>query len=212
MRGFALNGPAIQTARQRLGLTQEQFAAQAQCDVKTVRKAEKSGRVDAYVAIRLASVLQTTVEELTDRGSSEQQGKNCEVVAAWIEAFNQRDPGLVAELFDEEGAITVVSDVPIPGSGEFRGKSEIYSWAKTCFATYHTQRIDADMHRIISAGDVVFVYNTQEVQVSSMLTDRSTRASAMHEFFIRNGKILTHRIITNTASLEKLVRDADAAT
>ena len=58
MRGIVANGGAIVAARRAAGLTQEQLASAADCDVKTVRKAEQGReRVDLRVVVRIAKTL-----------------------------------------------------------------------------------------------------------------------------------------------------------
>jgi len=209
MRGIPVNGKLIQTIRTSQGLTQERMAAEADCDVKTLRKAEKSGHVDQSTVERLAQTLGVEPQELIDAGSLEQETANIQLILDWQKVFNRRDPAAIADFFHEDGSVTVMSDIPIPGGGEFSGKEAVYQWANICFEPYLTEPITPDMMQIDAIRDLVFVRGKIDVEVTVINTNQSGKASATHEFRIRDGKILTHRVVTNTALFAKLIEKAE---
>jgi len=209
MRGSPVNGKRILTIRKSQGMTQEQLAAEADCDVKTLRKAEKSQRVDQSTLKRIAEALNVELPKLINAAALEREQANIQLVLDWQEAFNRRDAAAVAEFFHEDGSVTVMTDVPIPGGGEFLGKEAVYQWAKTCFETYLTEPITPEMMQIDAVRDLVFLRGKTDVEMTVINTNQSTKASATHEFRIKNGKILSHRVVTNTALFAKLVEQAE---
>ena len=57
MRGATANGVKIAELRAAAGLTQEMLASDCACDVKTVRSAERSKRMDIRTLQRIAERL-----------------------------------------------------------------------------------------------------------------------------------------------------------
>jgi transcriptional regulator with XRE-family HTH domain len=57
MRGVAANGAYIKATRRSRGLTQEELANAARCDIKTVYRAESALRLDMATLARLADTL-----------------------------------------------------------------------------------------------------------------------------------------------------------
>jgi transcriptional regulator with XRE-family HTH domain len=57
-RGVAANGASIRQARRLGGLTQEALATAAKCDEKTIRRAERSCRLDIATLLRIADALE----------------------------------------------------------------------------------------------------------------------------------------------------------
>jgi hypothetical protein len=57
LRGIQTNGVSIYRVRRLRGMTQEMLAAAAACDEKTIRRAEKSCRLDIATLRRIAEAL-----------------------------------------------------------------------------------------------------------------------------------------------------------
>jgi transcriptional regulator with XRE-family HTH domain len=64
MRGVQVIGETIRSQRRQRGLTQEQLAAQADCDVKTLRQAEHSRAIDLSSLKRIALALNLNYVDL----------------------------------------------------------------------------------------------------------------------------------------------------
>ncbi len=212
MRGTPVDGQLIRKTRKSMGLTQEQLAADAECDVKTLRKAEKSQHIDQCTVDRIALALKLEATDLINSAALDVEQANIQLVLSWQEAFNRRDPVAMAELFHTDGSVTVMADIPMPGGGEFLGKDGVLEWGRVCFATMRTQHITRDMFQIDAAGDFVFMRGLTDVEVTSLITNQTAKASAAHEFRIRNGKIAALRVITNTAAIAKILQKIDDET
>jgi transcriptional regulator with XRE-family HTH domain len=205
MRGIQLNGPAIKQHRKSLGLTQQRLAFQAECDTKTIRKAENSKRVDVDTALRIATALGVAIGELVESPSAERQQQNTQVAETWVEAFNARDPEAVADCFHKDGAIHVLAEPSIPGAGEFRGREQVRQWAQTTFETFHSEPVTRDMYAVDAVRDYVFL-RVENVTVKCLPSGKQTKASAMWEFTIRGGKIVRLKIYPESGAMEAIYR------
>lgn len=205
MRGIQLNGPVIQQRRKALGLTQQRLAFRADCDTKTVRKAENSKRVDLATALRVASALGVAISELVEPLSPDLQRANIQTAEDWVAAFNARNPDGVAGCFHRDGAINVLADPATPGAGEFRGQEGVRQWARVFFETFISQAVTRDMYTIDAIGDYVFL-RIDRALVKCLLNGEQTEASAMWEFTIRRGKIIRLTIYPESGAIEGIYR------
>lgn len=207
MRGIPVKGHSILETRKSLGLTQEQLAAQAHCDVKTIRKAEKSQPVDSSILKNLADALGVEQSAFVDTASAHREQHVLEVALSWLNAFNTRDPVAVAELYHAAGSVTVMADPKLPGGGQFLSREGVQQWASVCFEAMITEPMTSNMFQIDVAGDYVILRSIVAIQVTSLLTHRSVGAAAAHEFQIQEGKILSHRIFADSDAIASLFRD-----
>jgi len=205
MRGIQLHGPAIKQQRKSLGLTQQRLAFQAECDTKTIRKAENSQRVDVDTALRIAAALGVAIGDLVAPSSIEHQRANTLVAEAWVDAFNARDPEAVTNCFHEDGVIHVLADRSTPGAGEFGGHARIREWALVSFETFHSEPVTRDMYAIDAVGDHVFL-RVENATVRCRHNGEQTKASAMWEFTIRGGKIVRLKIYPESGAMEAIYR------
>lgn len=65
-KGTIANGAVITAARKARGLSQEQLAAKVGCDVRTLRSAEKSGKVKISTLAEIGAALSLSVSQLLD--------------------------------------------------------------------------------------------------------------------------------------------------
>lgn len=205
MRGVPVDGEKVLRRRKSLGLTQEQLALQANCDVKTVRKAERSFHIDHSVLDRLAVALETAKQDLVDLHTLGVEEANVQRILAWQDAFNDRDVERLLTFYHDEGQVEVVFNTQIPGGGVFSGIAAVQQWLTTILATYRTQFITRDMFQIDSAKDFVFMRSVREAEVEAIATGEKTTAQAAHEFQLQDGKILSHRIFSDTEKLSRII-------
>ena len=93
MRSIEIDGPKLSQLRTDAGLTREDLAAAAPCDVKTLWKAEnRNGPISLRVAGRIADALNVSFSDivLATEQLTEQQ-RNISIVEQWNEAFFARD-------------------------------------------------------------------------------------------------------------------------
>ncbi len=205
MRGIQVSGSKIRQLRKARGLTQQELAFQAQCDVKTIRKAENSKRVDLSTAGRLAAVLGVNVRDLAAAPTKSDVAAGVAIVQAWTAAFNSRDPQAVAKVYDDNGVIIVMASPNIPGGGTFTGKEEIRRWAQESFNAFDVEKMGPDNQRIDTLGDVVFLRTARDLRVTSCATGQIAYAGAANEMRFADGKILEHRIYADTNALASIL-------
>jgi transcriptional regulator with XRE-family HTH domain len=204
MRGAVARGVRIASLRADAGLTQEALAAACDCDVKTVRSAEHSKRLDFATLCRIADKLGVPFKDIAVLDSPDSRRSNIQAVERWIAAFNAREPAAVAACFHEQGSITVLADRALPGSGEYRGRASIRSWAETCFATFLAQTITPSMYRLDAADDYVFV-RVERPKLTCLLNGNQTLATVMWEFHVQDGLLSNFRVYVDSGVIERMV-------
>jgi transcriptional regulator with XRE-family HTH domain len=211
MRGAAADGGSIQSLRRARGLTQEELAKRAVCDVKTVRKAEKNGRLDLATLHRLAAALDVSTPQIT-RSADDSPGKqqaNLRSVLSWLDAFNRRDvEGLVAT-FRADGVSHIPGADDIPSGGTYRGAQELHRHFTEAFQLFQTECITPDMYDIHAEGD--FVVLRGYARVVHIPSGRQERCYVVHEFRFQKGKIAEMYITTDTRAFYRLARGEDRA-
>jgi ketosteroid isomerase-like protein len=190
-------------------LTQEQLAAQSECDVKTVRKAEKSGHVDQSIVESLSQTLGIEPRNLIDTALLDREGGDIEIAMSWLDTFNQRDAERLAELYHEEGTLKVMMDDKLLGGGLFIGRTGVTQWASVCFDAMLTEQVTHNMFQIDVAGCFVFVRSIRDLQVTSLRTNQHIYAPVACEFQMRMGKIWSHRIFSDTDAIARLLSEAE---
>lgn len=205
MRGVPVNGGEVLRLRRSLVLTQERLAAAADCDVKTVRKAEKSQHVDHSVLNRLAEALGVSSENLVDSRLLGQEQANTDTILQWQEAFNERDVEQIVSFYDRNAFVEVVFNDQIPGGGLFQGIDAIRDWVTLALGTYQTQHITPDMFEIDGANDLVFMRSVRPAEVRIIATGATTTAQAAHEFRLAQGLVIAHRIFSDTEKISQIL-------
>jgi uncharacterized protein (TIGR02246 family) len=208
MRGALANGERILALRLAAGLTQERLATDCRCDVKTIRGAERSKRMDAATLRRIADRLGIRFSEVIADDPGRIQDDSIAVVDRFHRAFNTRDPDAVALCFTEDGAVIVYADPRLPGSGEFRGRAQVREWAGACFAAYVADKVDRENREIRAVGNYVFVRVVRS-NVRSLQTGQEAAASLMSEFECAAGGIALLRIYPESGAIERIALDVD---
>jgi transcriptional regulator with XRE-family HTH domain len=206
MRGVIPDGSKLRDLRRSAGWTQEQLASLAECDVKTLRAAEQSRRVDLSTLTQLAARLGLSSRELLrEPGSSEVPAEAAiAAVQQFHLAFGSRDPEAVADCFLPDGIVTTMAHPGLPGAGEFRGRTRIHEWASTCFEAYRTDPVTEENSELSVAGDRVFV-RLKQPRVQHRASRNEARITLMSEFRIDGGAIASLLICPHSGAMEELV-------
>src|SRR5262245_52335069 len=99
MRGALADGQRVTATRVARGHTQEQLAALAELDVKTVRKAEQGKRLDIETLSRLAAALDVELNRLVRAGGTHAEGAAREVVMRWPALWDAQDADAMLALY-----------------------------------------------------------------------------------------------------------------
>ena len=114
MRGVNVNGERIRELRVTKGLTQELLAAAACCDVKTIRKAEQSGRLDARVVVAIANSLTCSLNELTSAGDKDLAIRRKEIILQWNDFFYRREVEEIMRFHTEDAVWEIPGSEGLP--------------------------------------------------------------------------------------------------
>jgi transcriptional regulator with XRE-family HTH domain len=158
MRGIAADGAAIRHVRWLAGLTQEQLAALAGVDVKTVRNAERGQRVDLATLTRISFALNVDVSKLTiaTRLPLELELRRREAVERWRHAWDVRDMEALLSIYDDNAVLHLPGAPDIPFAGEHRGRETLRRVHEICWSTCATEpTLDGDFSLLVSDNMVI---------------------------------------------------------
>lgn len=205
MRGAEANGSELQTARLGRGLTQEQLAALAGVDVKTVRKAEQGKRLDLDTLTRLAFALQTELQRLLVLSPSETelQIRRRDAVLRWQRAWDEQSHERVLQEFHEDAVLRLPGVGNIPFSGVFRGKEEIRRAHETAWATCRTEPVPADDFPVLVIDDTVLVTSRKGVHLPD---GGIARLTCVHIFRFEGELIREQHVEYDTLEFARLLQ------
>jgi transcriptional regulator with XRE-family HTH domain len=200
MRGVNVDGQRLRSVRVIRGLTQEQLAASAEVDVKTVRKAERSGRIDLATLSRLANALDVRVEQLVR--DAEPDGRRAkQVVERWLAAWDAQDIELLMSTYHNDATLHLPGASHISFGGVFRGKSQIREANETAWATCRTVPYrSADISLLVSES-TVFLQGMKGVYLPD---GEVVSLWCVQSFRIEGDGIIEHRVEYDTLKFVEL--------
>ena len=202
MSGEQSNGKRIREVRKALGLTQEALAKFAQCDLKTLRRAENSGSVNASTLHRISLALNVDFRELTQKplqSSGERangERANTGTVWSFYEVFNLGDALALTDFFHEDATLELPSTALNPDDEVVLGKARIQRRWECAFAESQSEKLSLNNVRIEAAGDYVFA-RAICIRIRRLADSQHFRASFAQDFLLTNGKIHQLTIIQN---------------
>jgi transcriptional regulator with XRE-family HTH domain len=197
MRGAIAEGERIRTTRISRGLTQEQLAARADMDVKTVRKAEQGKRLDAGTLSRLAIALGVQVQTLV-RGAADESAAQAfrrNVVERWQAGWDARDIDAIMTLYHDRAELHLPGGPQIPFSGVHRGKTAIRRAIELAWATAQTVPQQPEDYSLIVSGDSVVLHGRRGLQSPG---GEAVWLSNIHVFTFEGGLIVEQRVDYDT--------------
>ncbi len=159
MRGAFADGALLRSDRIRCGLTQEELADLAGLDVKTVRKAERGGRLDLSTLGRLADVLETETGRLVRWGLqvADLRARRHNELRRWFEAWDAHDRDGVLAIYHEKATLRLPGGPTIPIHGIFHGKAEIGRAHEMAWSTCRTVPARLEELAVYLSDDVAVV-------------------------------------------------------
>lgn len=197
MRGVMADGDKIRMARIRQGLTQEQLAARADLDVKTVRKAEQGKRLDAGTLAQLAHALEVGVQSFVHETADDSttQAARREVVERWQAAWDARDCDAITALYHDRAELHLPGGPQIPFSGVHRGRTEIRQAIELAWATAQTVPQQPVDYSLIVTGDSVVLHGRRGLRSPG---GGAVWLSNIHVFTFEGELILEQRVDYDT--------------
>lgn len=167
MRGVIPNSELIRRLRESAQMTQESLAAIAQADVKTIRKAETSGkRVDLKVIVGIAHALQIGPDELIVRKPVGALSAEylVERVKQWNEAFMRADIDSLLKLHTPDTVLELPGSDDLPVAGRYQGLDALAQHFFKMFSLLRLRRMISDSPKYHVSDNFVFMRVTAEFE------------------------------------------------
>lgn len=200
MRGALPNGFLIRKLRRLATLTQEQLAHLAECDVKTIRKAEKgSERLDLRVLVGIAHTLQCDVHDLVrsepgERAASAKFSYKS-IVLKWHDLLHDSDVDGILELHTDDTLLEVHGADGLPEPRSIRGKPQLSEHLTQLFQKFKMESVTEETTYIDVVDNLVFLRTTPTIRY--LPNDRTYRSRHLNEFEFRADKIARRTVIAN---------------
>jgi len=204
MRGVYTDGETVRSVRTHRGLTQEELADLAGLDVKTVRKAERGGRLDLSTLTRLAVAMETVTGRLVRHGLSEMGLLSCrrDAVLRWLAAWDARDADGVLALYHERATFRLPGRPVIPFHGTCRGKDEIRAAYETAWRTCQTVPASPEDVMIYVMGDTVVLEGLRGVRLPN---GEISRLWCVQIYSFDGDRVIDHRVVYDTLEFARLM-------
>lgn len=208
MRGVVINGELIRERRRNRGMTQEELAHAADCDVRSVRKAEKGvERSDLRIVVGIARALDLEAPELIgeiQESSSDPHG-NLTVVRQWVDAFFRADIQTLLDMHTDDTVLEIPGTEDLPVKDYYEGIDEQRVFLTGFFSAFRLIWYDADNTLFHVSGDHVFMRN--EALITFLPKGKSYRARHVNEFEFRDGKVAKRVVTADYAKLREILFD-----
>lgn len=165
MRGVLVSGVQLRASRIHRGFTQEQLASQTDLDVKTIRKAENSKRIDLETLKRIATTLGQELNHLIQPTGSEAelQARRQEVVWRWNRCWDEHDLAALVAHYHDDATMTLPGGPNIPFAGTFQGREEIACAFRLAWESCRTVTSRQGEITLLVCGDVVLLQGIKGV-------------------------------------------------
>lgn len=211
MRGVPVRGELIRNLRKAAGLTQEQLAATIECDVKTLRKAERGAeRVDLWVVSAIGEALGCETDSLIviDADSDRKAEFHLSLVKQWHAAFADADVDRLLALHSEDTILEIPGSDGLPAAGNFTGIDELRGHFLALFKLFRLRAVQDDDFRIHAVDDLVFHRSTATIEY--LPAGKSYTTVHVNEFEFRDGKIARRVVVADYDGLREIVADCEA--
>ena len=204
MRGVTAYGEGIRSARMRKGITQEELAALADVDVKTVRKAEHGKRMDLKTLARLSLVLGIDVSRLVVREypTTGTDHFYVRVVEEWLNAFDARDIERLMSVYHHDAILHLPGYPDIPFGGRHVGLTEIRNATELAWKTAQTSPQHPGDCTITVSGESVFYYGLRGLHRPN---GERVMLSAIHVFHFEGQKVIEHLVEYDTVAAAEIL-------
>jgi transcriptional regulator with XRE-family HTH domain len=154
-----VDGEAVRRLRKKRGFTQERLAQGAGVDVKTIRKAERSQRLDLATLTRISFALEVEVSDLIVpmRSHRELEISRRDAVLRWHRAWDARDVEALLSVYHDAAVLHQPGEPAIPFAGEHRGKQAIRRAHEIAWSTCKTDPVGADDFRLLVSDNSVIL-------------------------------------------------------
>lgn len=200
-RGILPNVASLRSARKSLGLTQEQLAALAGVDVKTVRNGESGSRLDVASLTTIAAALDLELSEvLADSGAVRKSRYS--VVKRLQLAWLRRDAEQLLLAYHADAVLVLPGEPLIPFSGRHQGHTEIARVCERAWCSL-TELPCRDSKQLVLDSPTAFAFRCCGRFRTN--THQLFRLSCTHIFEFEERQIIHHHIEYDTLALSRIM-------
>ncbi|KAA1260455.1 SnoaL-like domain protein [Rubripirellula obstinata] len=207
MRGVHPDGEKIRLARSAASMTQEEVAGIAQCNVKTIRKAEQgTNRLDLRVIAAIASAFETTVSQLTipDR-NVDHHGHLLQRMDQWIHHFAASDVEGFLSLHTQDSVLEMPGAEDLFTPANCNGIDQLLNHAVVFFKSFRLIELQQKLTHSYAAERFVFLRMTASIEY--IPAGRSYTACHVHEFEFREDKISRRVSVADYGELRQIIKE-----
>ena len=201
-RGIEANGNEIKLSRKRMGWTQEQLAAEADCAARTIRAAEQGKRVDATTLYAIATALSVSVETLSviPVTSATCQNRNKETVTKWVDAYIGHDLELLLSLHHPDTVLELPGTAPILSKSRWEGLEELREHlTNDVMKVFEFQNVQ--QQQLDAVDDLVFHRSVMTGLIRA--NGASVTAAYFNEFRFLDDKIIWRRTVSDLSEVKE---------
>lgn len=169
MRGVHANGKQIKAARVVRGWTQEQLAASAGVDAKTVRKAERDQRLDIGTLTKLGFALELNVSALIipNPSPTELEIRRRDAILRWHRAWDAQDIEGLLSVYDDSAVLRLPGGPDIPFAGVHSGKEAIRRVHEIAWSTCETDPVSSEDFNLLASDNSVILSGKKGIRLPS---------------------------------------------
>lgn len=201
MRGILPKGNEIHAARIARGLTQRDLAKLSKLDIKTIRKAEQSVRLDAATIRCIAEALNAEYAQLIQTAPANAE-LHQEVVRKLSKFYDDQDIGRMLELYQPDAVLQLPGGPDIPFGGEFRGHEQIAQAHLANWKSVKMERMNLDECSFLIADEGVTLIGERGVYLPD---GQLFHFSCILVFKFRDGLIAREEVQYDTLGFTKLM-------
>lgn len=206
MRGVHTNGSSVQSARAARGMTQEQLAAAAGLDPKTIRKAESGSRLDLGTLSKLSFALDVDVSFLAapPQSPNELEIRRRDAVIRWNRGFESKNIELMLSIYRPDAVLHLPGGPGIPFAGENRGLEAIRSASEIAWATCETVKCGVDEYSLLVSAEAVVLSGKKGVRLPN---GHIEKLWCLQIFTFEDGtdRVIDHRVEYDTLRMAQLL-------
>ena len=206
MRGVMICGQTVRELRKKAGLTQEQLAVDADCDPKTIGKAERSqGRVDLHVAVAIAEALDCSTEAILETSDSTRNDSNIQLVHAWNDALCSWDLEKLLAFHTDDTVLEIVGAHGVPAEERYEGIAQLKAHFEETSKILRLVWWDKDTIQITAVDNLVFMRSDATIEYAPNGKTYTTRH--FNEFEFRDRLISRRVVIADYEGLRRILND-----
>jgi transcriptional regulator with XRE-family HTH domain len=207
MRGVRINSAIVRALRSGCAMTQDELAARAGVDVRTIRHAEYGNKkLDYRTVMAIANALGCESRELTINSSAKSSDRcrlPVDVVRRWLDSVLAQDLDTLLSLHTDYTVLEILAADGLPVKGRCRGRDSLRRYLRKVAQTVRVTSVSDHDFRVHAVDRFVFLRMT--VTMEYVPLKKSFRARQFDEFEFRDGLIGYRANMADWGPLRKII-------